>query len=178
MKKLGLLCLIVTLLALPMSAMALEKMSGEDLGGVTGQAGVTIAFGGTTTTTISFSQLSWGDPDGLASSACANSAGWLVIDGDIVIDQIIADGQTLTLDIGTTGASACSDMADAVTIPANTTFIAVGLPTVTLSIDTPDTLAICLSTTAGAMDSTLGLLNLNNLSVTAGTPNTLYIWAH
>ena len=178
MKKLIVSLVVGALLVLPLSAMAMDAISNAELDGVAGQAGVTIAFGGTTTTTISFSQLSWGDPDGLAASACANSAGWLVIDGDITIDQIIADGQTLTLDIGTTGASACSDMADAVTIPANTTFIAVGLPTVTLSIDTPDTLAICLSTTAGAMDSTLGLLNLNNLSVTAGTPNTLYIWAH
>ena len=178
MKKLIVSLVVGALLVLPLSAMAMDAISNAELDGVAGQAGVTIAFGGTTTTTIAFSQLSWGDPDGLASSACANSAGWLVIDGDITIDQIIADGQTLTLDIGTTGASACSDMADAVTIPANTTFIAVGLPTVTLSIDTPDTLAICLGTAAGAMDGTLGLLNLNNLSVTAGTPNTLYIWAH
>jgi hypothetical protein len=91
MKKFGLAMLIVTLLALPMSALALEKMSGGDLGDVVGQAGVTIAFGGTSTTTISFSGISWGDPDGLAGT-CGNLAGWLIIDGDIIIDQVIDCG--------------------------------------------------------------------------------------
>ncbi len=165
------------MLALPLSVMAMDAVTNSELEGVSGQAGVTIGFGGTTTTTTSFDQLSWGDTDGFGT--CGSDAGWLVINGTITIDQIIADGQLLTLDVGTTTAADCSPGADAVVIPTSgTTFIAVGLPTVKLSIDTPETLGICLGTAAGSMDSTLGLLNLANLSVDAGTPDTLYIWAH
>ena len=176
MKKIGLVCLILTLLALPMSALALEKMSGEDLGDVTGQAGVTIAFGGASTTTISFDQINWGDPDGMAGT-CGSLDGWIIIDGTITIDQIIADGEKLELDVGTTGGAPCN-IAGAVTIPADTTFIAVGLPSMTVSIDTPDTLTVGFGTAAETISGTLGLLNLQNLSVDAGTPDKLYIWAH
>jgi hypothetical protein len=177
MRKLCLTILIVSLLALPMSALALEKISGSDLSGVVGQAGVTIAFGGTATTTISFSQLSWGDPDGLATT-CGNNAGWLIIDGDITIQQVIACGQTLTLDIGTTGGAPCSLPPCSVIVPAATTFIAVGMPTTTLSISVPQTLTIGLGNAAGTITGTLGILNLRSLSVDAGTPTNLYIWAH
>ena len=185
MKKLGLLCLIVALLALPMSAMALEKMSGEDMGSITGQAGVTIAFGGNSTTTITFSQLAWGDPDGFGN-ACGQSAGWLIIAPDsagqvISITQSIVDGDMLTLDIGTNAdaASSCDvSGTDAVIIPADTTFIAVGLPTISTAIAVPDTLVVGLGQTSQAIGGTLGLLNLKGLTITQVNPNTLYIWAH
>jgi hypothetical protein len=176
-KKITLAVLIVSLLVLPMSALALEKMSGTDLGGVVGQAGVTIAFGGTTTTRIDFSEISWGDPDGLAGT-CGNAPGWLILDGDIIIDQIIDCGETLTLDIGTTGAGTCELPPCSVEVPGTTTFIAVGLPTTRLSITTPDTLVIGLGTAAGTITGTLGILNLYDLDITVGSPSTIYIWAH
>jgi hypothetical protein len=155
----------------------MDAVTNAELDGVAGQAGVTIAFGGTTTTTIDFSQLSWGDPDGLAGT-CGANAGWLIIDGAITIEQVISCGETLTLDIGTTGATTCQLPPCSVDIPASTTFIAVGLPSVSMSIDVPDTLTIGLGTAAGTISGTLGLLNLQDLDVDAGTPATLYIWAH
>ncbi|MEW6078997.1 MAG: DUF6160 family protein [Thermodesulfobacteriota bacterium] len=175
MKRFGLTVLIIALLALPMSALALEKMSGGDLSGVTGQAGVTIAFGGNSTTTIDFSQLAWGDPDGL--TACSSTAGWIIINGAVTIAQSIADGERLVLDIGTTGAASCN-VAGAVYIPASETFIAVSLPNTTMAITVPATLNVGLADTSAAIDGTLGILNLRGLSVTAGTPDALYIWAH
>ena len=177
MKRFGLLVLIVALMALPMSAMALEKMSGGDLDGVTGQAGVTIAFGGAATTTISFSALSWGDPDGV-DGTCGSAAGWVIIQGVVSVDQVIACGEMLTLDIGTTGAGTCSMPPCAIDIPGGTTFIAVGLPTMTLDITVPETLTVGLGTAANTISGTIGLLNLAGLSVSAGTPDALYIWAH
>jgi len=172
MKK---LVLILLILVLPMSALALEKMSGKDLNDVSGQAGVTIAFGGTSTTIIAFSQVSWGDEDGCGGAAC-DSAGWIIIDGAITITQVIADGQMLTLDVGTT--TAVCTPAGAVVIPTATSYIAVGLPTTTTSIAVPSTLAIGLGNTSTVIDGTLGLLYLQNLTVTPGTPDVLYIWAH
>jgi hypothetical protein len=171
--------LIVTLLllVLPMSVMAMDAVTNAELDGVAGQAGVTVAFGGTTTTTIDFSQLSWGDPDGLAGT-CGNNAGWLIIDGAITIEQVIACGEMLTLDIGTTGAGTCELPPCSVEVPGATTFIAVGLPNTTMAITVPDTLTIGLGTAAGTIAGTLGILNLQDLDVSAGTPSTLYIWAH
>jgi hypothetical protein len=177
MKKLTLAVLIAVLLTLPMSALALEKMSGGDMNGITGQAGVTIAFGGTSTTIIDFSRISWGDPDGLGA-ACGANAGWIIIDGEITITQVIADGETLVLDIGTTTAGATCNIAGAVNIPGGRTFVAVGLPTITNTIAVPDTITVGLSNLSTTVTGTLGLLYLRNLDVTTGTPDTLYIWAH
>ncbi|MEW6078995.1 MAG: DUF6160 family protein [Thermodesulfobacteriota bacterium] len=170
--------LIVTLLllVLPLSVMAMDAVTNAELDGVAGQAGVTIAFGGNSTTVIDFSQLAWGDPDGL--TACSSTAGWLIINGVVTITQVIADGQRLVLDIGTTAAAASCNVGGAVYIPANETFVAVGLPDVTMTITVPSTLNIGLADTSSPIDGTLGILNLRGLSVTAGTPNSLYIWAH
>ena len=189
MKKLGLMCLIVALLALPISALAMEKMSGQDLGDVTGQAGVSIGFEGDSITTISFSQVAWGDPDGMTtvtSATCGNGPGWIILDGEgsssVVIQQIIADGEVLELDIGTTTATCDIDgdgsTGTGVQLPNAKTFIAVGLPNMTVSITTPDTLVVGLGSTSQAITGTLGLLNLKNLDISVTQPNKLYIWAH
>jgi hypothetical protein len=169
--------LIATLLLLifPLTVMAMDVVTNDELDGVAGQAGVTVAFGGTSTTTIDFSQLAWGDPDGL--TLCSSLQGWLIINGVVTIAQTIADGQRLTLDIGTTGAASCN-VGGAVYIPSATTFIAVGLPKVTMTITVPATLNIGLADSSSPIDGTLGILNLRGLSVTAGTPTALYIWAH
>jgi hypothetical protein len=164
------------LLVLPMSVLAMDAVTNSELDGVAGQAGVTIAFGGTSTTTIDFSQLGWGDPDGVGTT-CASLEGWLIISGVVTISQTIADGQMLTLDVGTTGAGTCVP-SGAVNIPANTSFIAVGLPKVTNTITVPSTLYIGLANTSTPIDGTLGILNLRGLSVTMGTPTSLYVWAH
>jgi hypothetical protein len=173
MKK---LIVALLLLALPMSVMAMDAVTNAELDGVNGQAGVTLAFGSTTTTTISFSQINWGDPDGLTGT-CSTDAGWIVIDGDITIDQIVGCGEQLTLDIATNGSGGTCTIG-CVDIPDGITFIAVGLPSTTLDITTPATITVGLGTAAGTITGTLGLLNLSNLAVDAGTPSTLYIWAH
>jgi hypothetical protein len=176
MKKLIVTLIVGSLLALPLSAMAMDAITSEALDGVSGQAGVTVAFCGASTTEINFSELSWGDPDGVGG--CADSAGWLIIDGDVTITQEIASGETLVLDIATTGASTCAQCAGAISVPANTTFIVVGLPNVATSVSIANTLDIGLGNTAGTIDGTLGTLQLEDLDVITGTANSLYIWAH
>jgi hypothetical protein len=171
--------LIVTLLLLviPMSVMAMDAVTNAELDGVAGQAGVTIAFGGANTTIIDFSRVAWGDPDGLGA-ACGANAGWIIIDGEITIQQVIADGETLVLDVGTTTAGATCNIAGAVNIPGDRSFIAVGLPAITTTITVPDTLTVGLSNLSTTVTGTLGLLYLRDLDITTGTPDTLYIWAH
>jgi hypothetical protein len=171
--------LIVTLLLLviPMSVMAMDAVTNAELDGVAGQAGVTIAFGGANTTIIDFSRVAWGDPDGLGA-ACGANAGWIIIDGEITIQQVIADGQTLVLDVGTTTAGGTCNITGAVDIPGDRSFIAVGLPAITTTITVPDTLTVGLSNLSTTVTGTLGLLYLRDLDITTGTPDTLYIWAH
>ncbi|MDY6905812.1 MAG: hypothetical protein SWH61_14135 [Thermodesulfobacteriota bacterium] len=152
----------------------MDSISDADLGGITGQAGVTIAFGGNQTTEVTFDAVSWGDPDGMGGAN--QTAGWVIFDGTIGISVIIADGEMLTIDVATANGAAYS--VGNVTIADGTTFVAIGLPSQTINVDTPSTLAIGLGTSAGSIAGTIGLLNLENLSVSPGTPDALYIYAH
>ncbi len=178
MRKLLVSLIIGAMLALPMSAMAMDAVTNAELDGVAGQAGVTIAFGSTTTTSIDFSEVSWGDPDGMGTGTNASCAGWLVIDGDISIQQVISCGQTLELDVATACAGDYTICTAGAIIPSGTTFIALGLPNIQTSINTPDTLYVGLGESAGSIAGTLGILNLKNLDVNQGTPSDLYIYAH
>ncbi len=172
MKKLFVALLVGALLALPMSAMAMEKINNSDLEGVSGQAGLTLGFGSTVVTEISFNALSWGDPDGYST---ANSAGWLIIDGAISITTNIAQGGTLALDIAYTAAATTFN---GVTIPAGRTFLALDLPGTSINVTVPETLYIGFGTQASIMDCTLGMLNLSGLSVSMGSVDNLYVWCH
>jgi hypothetical protein len=176
MKKLIVTLIVGTLLALPLSAMAMDAVTNAELDGVAGQSGVTIAFGGTSTTTIDFSELNWGDPDGMGAGSSASGAGWIVLQGEVTIDQEIADGETLQLDVAT--ADAAGYASNAVAITGGVTFIAVTLPSITTTITVPDTFTVGLGTAAGTISGTIGLLNLADLDVSTGTPDVLYIYAH
>lgn len=176
MKKLLIALIVGSLMALPMSATALEAITQSDLGGITGQAGVTIAFGGNQTTGVSFNAVSWGDPDGLGAGSGASGQGWVIIDGTVGVSVEIASGQMLTLDVATADTGGYAS--NGVNIAAGTTFIAIGLPSQTITVDTPDTLTIGLGTAAGTIAGTVGILNLEGLTVTPGTPDALYIYAH
>jgi len=156
----------------------MDALTSKDLNSVAGQSGVTLGFCGRSTTTVSFSKLSWGDPGGYGT--CGNSRGWLIISGMVTVSQAIADGQTMTLDIGRTSSTTCDACGanGAVIVPANTTFIALDLPTISTTITVANTLYIGLGTVGGTISSTLGVMNLAGLSVTQGTPGILLVWAH
>ncbi len=172
MKKLLLVLMACALIAVP--AMAMDTISDSDLGGITGQAGVTIAFGGTTTTTISFTALSWGDPDGVGGTT---TAGYLIINGGTVsVASQILDGEELTLDVATAGAGGLT--VNSVSIPASTSFIRVGLPDMQNTVTVPSTMNIGLANDSTTIDGTLGTLHLENLSVGVDNGNALYIYAH
>ncbi len=173
MKKLLVAMIVGSLLALPLSAMAMEKITGSDLDNVTGQAGITVGFGSDVVTEISFSALSWGDPDGYST---ASDSGWLIIDGDIGITTNISQGGTLAIDVGNTGTTSASF--NGVTIPSGKSFLALSLPGMDVNVTVPDTLAIGFGTQAGTMVCTMGLLNLDGLAVSVGSISALYVWCH
>ncbi len=173
MKKLLIALVVGALLALPMSAMAMDALTQSQLDNVEGQAGVTVGFGSDVVTEISFSALSWGDPDGYST---ASDSGWLIIDGDIGITTTINQGETLVIDVGNTGAAEATF--NGVTIPTGKTFLALSLPGMDVNVTVPDTLAIGFGTQAADMVCTLGLLNLDGLTVSVGSVSALYVWCH
>ncbi|MFP4040152.1 MAG: DUF6160 family protein [Desulfosudaceae bacterium] len=176
MRKIILTLAIGALLALPLSAMAMDAVTNAELDGVAGQAGVTIGFGTTSTTTVTFSSVAWGDPDGYDS---ASGAGWLIIGGDtgIEISQEIPEGEKLELDIAT--GTDYEIVSGASTINGDKTFIAVGLPSINTNISTPDTMNVELSdASTGGTVGTLGILRLGGLSIDQGTPDKLFVYAH
>ncbi len=175
MKKLLLVLMACALIAVP--AMAMDTISDSDLGGITGQAGVTIAFGGTTTTTISFTGLSWGDPDGVGSA----TAGFLTIKSSTTTDPAtvtsrILDGEELTLDVAT--ASGGTFTVGSVSIPSGKSFIKVGLPDMSTTVNLPSTINIGLGSASNTISGTLGTLSVSDISVGVDNGNALYIYAH
>ncbi len=172
MKKLLVALVVGALLALPMSAVAMDALTQNQLGNVDGQAGLSIGFGSSVVTEISFNALSWGDPDGYST---ADSAGWLIIDGTIGITLTVGQGEILEVDIAyTSGATTFNS----VTIPAGRTFLALSLPSTDINVTVPETLNIGFGTQAANMDCTLGMLNLSGLNVSVGAIDSLYVWCH
>lgn len=97
MKKL--LVFVGVLMIVPLSAFAMEELADDVMGDITGQAGVTITFGGTDTTVVATSTgVAWGDPDGNGDPV-TGAAAHLRIDGDMVTTTTVAGGSSLTIDL-------------------------------------------------------------------------------
>jgi hypothetical protein len=172
MKKLLIALVVGAMLALPMSAMAMDALTQTQLDAVEGQAGLTVGFGTAMHTAIDFSVLCWGDPDGVTG---ATGAGWLVIDGDVSIALDIAQGETLAVDVAYTSGGVTLN---GVAIPAGRAFLALALPSTTITVNVPSQLAIGFNNTAGSIGCTLGNLNLGGLGVSVSSIDNLYIWCH
>jgi len=164
--------------------MAMDALTSFALDDISGQTGVTIGFCGRFTVTMSYNNLSWGDPGGYAT--CGNSIGWLIFmpsSGTFTVSTVVADGQSLAIDIGRTSNTTCDvcGAAGSVMVPANKVFTAVNFPTLSHTINVPATMYVGLGSTAGTVTGTVGVMTLYNLQMTAGTggnPDLLIIWAH
>jgi|GEM_PF-3344720 len=175
MKKLLIAFVAAMLMIVP--AMAMDTISDADLDGVTGQAGVTVGFGGTQTVTISFDAITWGDGDGVAGAA---TAGYIQVVGNTGTQVSIQSlpGEKLVLDVATTAALVTLN---SVEIPAGRTFISIAAPDQNITVTTADTYTIALtaaSDTAVAVGNTVGVLGLTNLAVSVDQPSQLYIYAN
>jgi hypothetical protein len=175
MKKLLVAIVIGALLALPLSAMAMEKINGADLEDVTGQAGVSIGFGSTLVTEISFSSIAWGDPDGVAGAA---NEGWIIIDGNVGLTSTVNQGGILVMDVA--NAAGGDVTLNGVVIPSGHTFLALSLPSMGISVRVPTTtpIAIGFGTLNNSMGCTMGELYLDGLNVSMDSVSALYIWCH
>lgn len=183
MKKLLVALVVGTLLALPMSAMAMDALTQSQLESVEGQAGVSIGFGNSVTIGLSFSSLSLGDPDGVTGAA---NEGWLIIQSDSAdqaayMNLTIAKGGVMNLDVAYSGDSVVGDgfvNVSGVSIPEQHSFLALSLPAVEIGITLPETLSIGFGTQSGNQACVMMLANLGGLTVDVSTISNLYLWCH
>ena len=174
MKKLLIALVAGMLMIVP--AMAMDTISDADLDGISGQAGVHVVFGGTSSQIVSFTSLAWGDSDGITAG---DGPGYLRVQsaaGETVnITVEIPDGAELTLNVATLAAN--MTLGGSTVIASATDVVAVGLPDQNVTIDLPSYFDIGLGSGSGAIDGTLGRLTLEDLSVSVTQPNALYIYA-
>ncbi len=155
----------VLALLVPVAAFGMETLEDEAMDGITGQAGVTITFGGTdTVVTATSSGVAWGDPDGDGSGTGA--AAHLRIDGNMVTTTTVAANSSMTIDLdGNTGVIiGLNNMDVSVVMEANELTIGSGAGV------TPDW--------TGGPDAVLGVLSLNQTTVDLALPAALVISPH
>ena len=154
MKKVLLLAVLAMFVMVPFTSFAKSAITDSDLQAITAQEGVTVDMSGLTVN-VSMDAQAWGDGDGFG--ATYTDAGWVGVT-DVTIPTIGFSGD-LTIDVGT---------------DAGTTAIQIGLPSLSLTGDLYQTVALGDSETT--LTQVLGTAYMNNLSVT--TAGSLVITAH
>lgn len=158
------LVFVAVLMLVPMAAFGMEELADEVMGDITGQAGVTITFGGSTSVTATSSGVAWGDPDGDGSGNAAH----MRIDGEMITTTTVADGSQMTIDLadGTGVIIGLANMYVDVTMQADELWIGSGAGA------TPDWGATVPTT------ALLGVVSLNQTTVDLVLPSALIISPH
>jgi hypothetical protein len=197
MKGLIKLFAVTTIICMiPFTAFSMQMISENEMDAITGQSGITIVFSGNAaddtalSIKVSLLGMSWGDSDGIGGST---SKGFFTMNG------VEDDGTTLdhteltikikhltkmTIDVASTGTTVHkingSDLLEA-QIPIETTFMKLGLPDLTLSLDMAKQGILSLADeSTGGNSQEMGRLSLNDLKVSLDFPlnSALYIYAH
>lgn len=168
------LFVFVAVLALvPCTAFGMEELADEAMGEITGQAGVTIEFTGTTTVTATSSGVAWGDPDGEATYATTPAAvpAHIRIDGAMATTTTVGPGY-MTIDVeGSRGVIiGLENMDVGVTMGATVLQISSGVGSATpdWNVD-PATIPL---------DQVLGVVSLGSTGVVLDPPEALIIRSH
>ncbi len=168
----AILCCIIFIAAAASSAIAMDTLTQTEMGGIAGQAGITIAAGGTMEGEFTFSALKILDPD---------ETGWLIMDGTgspdtATIVNTIQPGEKLVLDCATTTSAVTTT--DYVRIPANTTYLTGSMPGVYPEIDLPQNMTVGLGNSSGTVQKTFGVLRFTSPSAQAVAIEQGYLWAN
>lgn len=175
MKK---LVLATIMMLVPFSAFALDAMNEEAMDKLTGQAGVTITFENLTIRQQA-ADMGWTDSDGLGNDIngdpTATSAGTVYIaQGGNTVTDITG---SLTIDVATATADIVIDNGAAEAIDSGTTFVKIGLPSVSQSADAK-TMTISLNSAVAAGTQVLGSLYQAGGSSSIDAGAAIYIFAH
>ncbi|MBF0382226.1 MAG: hypothetical protein HQL69_14475 [Magnetococcales bacterium] len=162
----------------PFTAFGLTAITDKDMDDVTGQAGIDIYFDGFVDMNIAVNDISWGDSDGAAGTS--STAGYININGGSNITVNVQISGSMGIDMGTTPAGGIATSGD--TVPANTAYMFMSIPDVTIAINVPDELTLTLASDADATTNAavMGILSLGTLNVTLDVSNLtgIYICAH
>ena len=166
MKK---LVLAAIMMLVPFSAFALDAMNDEAMDKLTAQEGVTITFENVVINQTA-SNTAWSDADGLATADTSAGSVFITQTGSTVTDI----SGSLTIDVATTEAAL---IVDGTTIGADTSFVKIGLPSVSQSA-AAKTMTISLNSTAAAGTQVLGTLFQDAGSSSINPGAAIYIYAH
>jgi hypothetical protein len=165
---------------------AMDAMTQSEMGQFSGQQGITLGFGSTSTVIATFNSLSWGDSDGWGNSQ-DNNPGWIVLIGDGsntgVLSTTVPCGAIMNIDVATTGGSTCSpgDFGG-IAIPPNTSYFTFTLTKATIGLDTPTTINIMGTNNPNGLPGTMDLVGyvypVNIMIDKADMTSTCYVWAH
>lgn len=166
---------------------AMDAMTQSEMGGLSGQQGITLGFGSTVTIIATFHSLSQGDSDGWGVGGQDDNPGWIVLIGDGsntgVLSSTIPCGAEMTFDVATTGGSTCSpgDFGG-IAIPPNTPYFIFTLSKLTIGLNTPETVDIRTATNPNGAPGTMDLVGhmkpVNVMIDKADMTSTCYVWAH
>ena len=172
MKKILTAIVLFVFVALPMSVMAMQTITDNELSAVTGQAGVSINVDVTANLTIG--TVAWGDSDGfgtvytnpgfvgieglnLTVHASGRHDGAFSTGGATAVGYMFND--PITIDVGATG-------------PAGQALVRIGLPTFHINVSTLQTDIFVSGVTAGAPTSTvaqqLGSIYMSGIEIRLG----------
>jgi len=180
---------------IPFTAFSMQMISDNEMDAITGQSGITIVFAGNSTDgalsiDVSLRGLSWGDTDGIKMESGSNTSGGFFRmvgkdasgnDQDTTLKIKIEHLSKMTLDVGTTETGAPVKVGGVDVVPESTSFIKLGVPDLTLSINMAEQGLLELANQSSGGDAKeMGRLSLNNLSVGLTFPenSALYIYAH
>lgn len=172
----------------PLPCAGMEALTQDELGDLSGSIGVSLTFINPVTVRATFTALTFGDTDGWGDGTLNDdNAGWLVLVGTgsntASLNVEIPASSQLDIDVGTTGASACSPEGGApyagLSIPANTSFFTFSLTETNIVLTTPETIRIGLSSSAYSVGTLMGYMKAENVAIDkADKKSTCYIWAH
>lgn len=182
-------CLLLGLGAVaPPHCLGMEALTQEEMGDMSGATGITLTFINPVTVRATFTALTYGDGDGWGDATSGdNNPGWLVLIGSgsntATLSVTIPAASQLDIDVGSTGASACSPAGGApyagISIPANTSFFTFSLTETTIGLVTPTTIRIGLSQNAYSAGDLMGYMLAENVMIDkASMKSTCYIWPH
>jgi len=169
MKKILTAIVLFVFALLPMSVMAMQSITDNELSSVTGQAGVSINIDLTANLTVG--TVAWGDSDGFTGYT---NAGYVGIEGLNLTVHMSGrhDGAFATTSSGVGYMGNDPITIDVGTNDSNATLVRIGLPTFHVSVSTLQTDIFVSGVTAGAPTSTtaqqLGAIYMSGIEITLG----------
>jgi hypothetical protein len=157
--------LVAVLALVPFTAFGMEELADNVMDEITGQAGVTITFGGAdSVVTATSSGVAWGDPDGAGDPDGVPAH--LRIDGDMTTTTTVAAGSSMTIDVDAVSGViiGLSDMDVGVEMAAAQLTIGAGVGPAPVWADDPA--------------AVMGVLSLSSTTVNLALPSALSINAH